>query len=170
MIGWLFWVPHVLDQFLCWESLTEESSSDYSTFIARRHFKLQTGNILCFVAQSCPTLCDPVFCGWPGSSVCGILQARILEWVAIPFCTRSSWPRAQTCFSCIEGRFFTIWTTREIPQISKQDPKSLSCCCQVIKQSFDKASNNTWNTWFFAFSIYIHCFFNLSWPNIVLFN
>ena len=37
------------------------------------------------VAQSCLTLCDPVDCSPPGSSVCGILQARILEWVAIPF-------------------------------------------------------------------------------------
>ena len=39
------------------------------------------------VAQSCPTLCDPVGCSLPGSSVHGILQARILEWVAISFST-----------------------------------------------------------------------------------
>ena len=45
------------------------------------------------VAQSCPTLCDPVDCSLPGSSVLGILQARILEWVAIPFSRRSSQPR-----------------------------------------------------------------------------
>ena len=37
------------------------------------------------VAQSCPTLCDPIDCGPPGSSVSGILQTGILEWVAIPF-------------------------------------------------------------------------------------
>ena len=37
------------------------------------------------VAQSCPTLCDPVDCSLPGSSIQGILQARILEWVAISF-------------------------------------------------------------------------------------
>ena len=36
------------------------------------------------VAWSCPTLCDPMDCSPPGSSVCGILQARILEWVAMP--------------------------------------------------------------------------------------
>ena len=41
---------------------------------------------LCSVAQLCPNLCDPVDCGLPGSSVCGILQARILERVAISFC------------------------------------------------------------------------------------
>ena len=42
------------------------------------------------VAQSCPNLCDPVDCSLPGSSVHGILQARILEWVAIPFTRGSS--------------------------------------------------------------------------------
>ena len=42
------------------------------------------------VAQSCPNLCDPVDCSPPGSSVHGILQARILEWVAIPFTRGSS--------------------------------------------------------------------------------
>ena len=45
------------------------------------------------VAHSCPTLCDPVDCSLPGSSVHRILQARILEWVAISFSRRASWPR-----------------------------------------------------------------------------
>ena len=49
----------------------------------------------------------------PGSSVHGILQARILEWFAIPFSSRFSWPRDWTWVSCIAGRFFTIWATRE---------------------------------------------------------
>ena len=48
------------------------------------------------VAQSCPTLCDPVDCSPPGSSVHGILQAKILEWVAISFSRGSSHPRDQT--------------------------------------------------------------------------
>ena len=52
-------------------------------------------------------------CSPPGSSVHGILQARILEWVAIPFSRGSSWPRDQTRVSHLAGRFFTIWTTRE---------------------------------------------------------
>ena len=47
------------------------------------------------VTQSCSTLCDPVDCGPPGSSVHGILQARILEWVAISFSRGSSQPRDQ---------------------------------------------------------------------------
>ena len=47
-----------------------------------------------FVAQSCPTLCDPMDCSLPGSSVHGILQERVLEWVAISFSRGSSQPRA----------------------------------------------------------------------------
>ena len=54
------------------------------------------------VAQSCPTVCDLVDCSPPGSSVHGILQARILEWVTIPFSKGSSQPRDQTHISCIE--------------------------------------------------------------------
>ena len=52
-------------------------------------------------------------CSPPSSSVHGILQARTLEWVAIPFSRGSSRPREQTCVSCTAGRFFTIWATRE---------------------------------------------------------
>ena len=65
---------------------------------------------MCLVTQLCPTLCDPMDCSPPGSSVHGILQARILEWVAISFSRGSSPPRDQTqvsCVSCIEGGFFT---------------------------------------------------------------
>ena len=54
------------------------------------------------VAQSCPTLCDPLDC-----IVHGIFQARILEWGAFPFSRGSSQPRGQTQVSCIAGRFFT---------------------------------------------------------------
>ena len=58
------------------------------------------------VAQSCPTLCDPVDCSPPGSSVHGILQARILEWVAVPFSRGSSQPRDRIQVSCIAGGFW----------------------------------------------------------------
>ena len=67
------------------------------------------------VAQSCPTLCDPMDCSLPGSSVHGIFQARILEKVAIYFSRGSSWPRDWTQVSCIVGRRFTVWATREVP-------------------------------------------------------
>ena len=65
------------------------------------------------VTQLCPTLCHPMDCSPPGSSVHGILQARILEWVAILFSRGSSQPRDQTQVSHIAGGFFTIWATRK---------------------------------------------------------
>ena len=51
--------------------------------------------------QSCPTLCDPMDCSLPGSSIRGILQARILEWVVRHFYRGSSWPRDRTCIFCV---------------------------------------------------------------------
>ena len=69
------------------------------------------------VAQSCPILCDPVDCSLPGSSIHGILQARILEWVAISFSRGSSRPRDQTQVSRIGGRRFNLWATREAPRV-----------------------------------------------------
>ena len=56
-------------------------------------------------------------CSLPGSSVHGIFQARILEWVAISFSRRSSWPRDWTWVSHIVGRCFTVWATREVGAI-----------------------------------------------------
>ena len=53
------------------------------------------------------TLCDPIDCSPPGSSVHGISQARILEWVSMPSSRGSSWPRNPTCISCTAGGFFT---------------------------------------------------------------
>ena len=71
------------------------------------------------VTQSCLTLCNSMDCNPPGSSIYGILQARILEWVAISFSRGSSQPRDQTQVSHIVGRRFTIWATREV-QIWKE--------------------------------------------------
>ena len=65
------------------------------------------------VAQSCLTLCDPMDCSPPGSSVHGIFQARVLEWVAISFSRGSSQPRDRTQVSRIAGRHFTVWATRK---------------------------------------------------------
>ena len=64
--------------------------------------------------QLCPTLCDPIDCSPPGSTVHGILQARVLEWVAISFSRESSQPRQWTWVSHIAGRFFTFWVTRSV--------------------------------------------------------
>ena len=86
--------------------------STFSTnFVERSKLLMEKGEKK-EVAQSCPTLCDPVDCSPPGSSIHGILQARILEWVAISFSRGSSWPRDQTQVSRIAGRHFNLWATR----------------------------------------------------------
>ena len=66
------------------------------------------------VTQSCLSLCDPIVCSPPASSVHGISQARILDWVDIPFPRVSSQPRDWTLVSCMAGRFFIIWATKEV--------------------------------------------------------
>ena len=63
------------------------------------------------VTQSCPTLCDPM--DYRDYTVHGILQAKILEWVAFSFSRASSQPRDQTQVSHIAAEFFTSWVTRE---------------------------------------------------------
>ena len=69
---------------------------------------LEKVEVKVLVPQSSPTLCDPVDYSLPGSSFHGILQTRILEWVAFLFSGESSGPRDQTWVSHIAGRFFTI--------------------------------------------------------------
>ena len=64
------------------------------------------------VTQLCMTLCDPMDCSPPGSSVHGIFQARILEWAAVPVSRESSQPRNQTQVSYIAG-VFTVWATEK---------------------------------------------------------
>ena len=80
----------------------------------RKNWQLKSESVLCLltrlcsiilkwseVAQSCPTLCNPMHCSLPGSSVHGTLQARILEWVAIFFSRGPSWLRDWTLMSCL---------------------------------------------------------------------
>ena len=67
-----------------------------------------TDSYTCSVAQLCPTLCSPIDCSPPGSSVHGILQARILEWAAMSSSSRGpSWPRDWAQFPASGGGFFT---------------------------------------------------------------
>ena len=63
------------------------------------------------VAQSCPTLCNPTDCSLPGSSIHGIFQVRVLEWVSISFSRGSSRPRDRTWFSCVSGGFCYIYNS-----------------------------------------------------------
>ena len=84
-----------------------------------------------FVAQQCPNLCDPMDYSLPSSSVHGILQAKILEWVAIPFSRESSQPADQTQVFCIAGRFFTIWTTWEALEVQQRKTQGKRLVTQV---------------------------------------
>ena len=81
---------------------------------------------LVLVAQSSPTLCDSMDCSRPGSSVYGILQARILEWVAIPLFQRLSQPRDQTQVSLTGGPFFTIWASTWLTPLATNSHRSVS--------------------------------------------
>ena len=77
----------------------------------------QVDDLVCccvLATQSCLTICDPMDCSPPGSSVHGIPQARILEWVAMPFSRGSSQPRDRTRVSCTAGRCFALCATREV--------------------------------------------------------
>ena len=88
---------------------------DYTYMTNTDDWATNTETALCYAKPLwlCPTLCDPMDCSPLGSSVHGISQARILEWVAIPFYRGSSQHRDQTQVSCIAGRFFTTSTTWE---------------------------------------------------------
>ena len=95
----------------------------------------------CELSQSCLTLWSPMDCSLPGSSVCGILQARIQEWVAIPFSRGSSQPRDRTHISCITGRFFTIWVTRDATS------KPLPLDTHHSRTEFSECSSNITPEW-----------------------
>ena len=82
-------------------------------------------------------LCDPTDCSLPGSSVHGIFQAIVLEWVAIFFSRGSSQPKAQTRVSCIVDRRFTVWATREVLKLSTVLFAPVNCVSEhlFLKQS-----------------------------------
>ena len=87
--------------------------------------------------QSCLTLCSPIDYSLPGSSVCGILQARILKWVAMPSSKRSSRLRNWThisCVSCIAGGFLT----NELPHAGTKDNFNVNQNSSI---------NNHWSLW-----------------------
>ena len=81
-------------------------------------------------AQSCLTLCNVIDCTPPGSSVHGILQARIMEWVAIPFSRVSSQPRDWTQVSRIAGRILTLWATTHGMCIDNSGPHCPGQCAK----------------------------------------
>ena len=112
-------------------------------------------------APSCLTLCDPVDCSPPGSSVHGIFQARILEWVAISFSRGSSWPRDRTQVSRIAGSS-NIWATREAHGRKWRE----------TKKPLDENEREEWKIWLKAqhsenkdHGIWSHHFLGNRWGN-----
>ena len=88
---------------------------------------------MCLVAQLCLTLCNPMDCSPSGSLVHGILQARILEWVAMPSSRGSSQPRHRTSVSCL-----LHWQAGSLPLAAAAAAKSLQSCptlCEPIDGS-----------------------------------
>ena len=91
------------------------------------------------VAQSCPTLCSLMDSSLLGSSVHGIFQARILEWVAIAFSRGSSWPKNRTQVSCIADRFFIVWTTKEAHPLSSLKTSALISYLSSLNTAFQNS-------------------------------
>ena len=97
---------------ICNEYIAEHvRGTEQAKMLAFKHLPIHC--CCCLVAKLCLTLCDLMDCSPPGSSVHGILQARILERVAISFSRGSSWPRAWTHVSCMGRQILYLWETRE---------------------------------------------------------
>ena len=92
------------------------------------------------VAQSHPTLCNPMDCSPRVSSIHEIFQARILEWIAIPFSRGSSQPRDCTWVSRTAGRFFTNWASREVQYWPRRYPNNHPVVWQLKAEARDQAS------------------------------
>ena len=108
-----FWV--IIDVIFLWPSYEKLSMGGNVVDLIVHILALLFWKVKVLVAQSRLTLRDPMLCRLPGSSVHGILQARILGWVPIPFSRGSSQHRDQTWVSRIAGRFFTIWIHQGSP-------------------------------------------------------
>ena len=150
---------------LAWEIPRTEKLVGYSPWGHRVGHNVTTEHVcMCecvLVTQSCLTPCDPLDCSPPDYSIHRILQARMLEQVAIPFPKGSSQPRDQTSVSCIAGRFFTVWVTREA-HIEKKFPyetwilKNLLFFFPSPVKSFQdpKCMDGSFNTFYFSITVY----------------
>ena len=82
----------------------------------QQHEATDTHTLLVLIAQSCLSLCDPMDCSPPGSSVHGMSQAGILQWLAISFSRASSWARDRICIPCIGRWVLYHWATWKAPR------------------------------------------------------
>ena len=105
-------LSHLNPHLLFIQSLIHSIARPVNTYWADMQYSsLKPVKVRVLVTKSCLALCNSMDCSPPGSSIHGILQARILEWGVISFSRGSSWPRDQTQVSCMASRFFTVWAT-----------------------------------------------------------
>ena len=104
--------------------------------VKNRTFKYNVAILSCTkLLQLCLTLCDPVGCSLPGSSVHGILQGKILEWVAVPFSGGLPDPGMEPVSlmsPALAGRFFTTSATWEAQKSDSPLPRICCCCCYLF--------------------------------------
>ena len=91
----------------------------------------------CLVAQLCPSLCNPKDCSPPGFSIHGILQARILKWVAISFSRGSSCPRDRTHISCLSRQTLSHWASREVQAYMHSTDNNTPAGMSLLKRRSD---------------------------------
>ena len=148
---------------------------------------------VCLVPQSCLTLCDPMDCSPPGSSVDGILQARILESVAMPSFRGSSQPRDQTrvshiaggsptlqvdlphCtrVSYIAGGSFTVWATRESVMLNSFQTLLMACEIWNMTNTKKACSCSTFlhiPSWLLKYCNIFYLISQWSWPSFSGYN
>ena len=133
----------------------------YFYFLATPH------GLCCLVTKSCPTFCDLMDYSSPGSSVLGISQVRILEWVAISLSGGSSWPRDWTWVSCISRQILYHWAAREGPPHGLWDlnsPQGSNMCPLQWKHRVLTTGlpGNSFEDFFFA-SLYLNFHVLLMW-------
>ena len=124
-----------------WAKVLNKYFSEEGKQMANKHVKRSLPSLIIRVlaGQSCPTLCKLMDCSLSGSSVHGIFQASILEWVAISFSRGYSWPRDWTRVSCTAGRLFTVWGTREAHYYQSSLSKLQ---CDIMSHQTEWASPN----------------------------
>ena len=105
----------IIDTYLWLQKMLQNITQSILVYLTGIHISnINTCEVKWKITQLCSTLFRvPMDYSPPSSSVHGILQARILEWVAISFSSRYSQPKDWTLVSCITGRFITLWATRE---------------------------------------------------------
>jgi len=131
--------------------LEMDSGDDCTTirmYLMSLHCTLKTCDASsCVHVQLCPTLCNHMDCSPPDSSVHGIFQARILEWVAISYSKGSFWPRDRTCISCIShiGRqiLYHFTTSFKAPGVG-DGQGSLACCSPWGRKEWDMTEQLNW--------------------------